>query len=307
MNSPQIKLRNQTPPMKANDQTTPHRPYLDPIVQLSKSLFRPILRLLVFAIFLCASGAFAQQLTWDPNGNGGITGGSGNWDTSTNDWYNGTSLPDVDWVQTSTTAATAGAIFGGGDGSYNVTNDLSQIAITNLTILNSGYVFQGDPLDFVGSSSFFVAAGKTVTFSNQIVGNNGSMVWVLSNNATCYLSGGVTGTSGNQIGYEAQSGGVYYVDSTWYGSVSWIDTTMIVTNGGSFNAGASFFVGREYGTVVGGLGANTNTDTGLFILASGGSSSWEITTILRLAVAVLAMARFRSKTEARRSFRALAK
>src|SRR5580658_1558321 len=256
--------------MKLNNETTKRNTSMKSTLQAIKFIFLPMRHLLALAILLCAASAFAQQLTWDPNGNGGLTGGSGNWDTSTASWYNGTSLPDVDWSQTSTTTGSSGAIFGGGDGSYNVTNDISQIAVTNLTILNSGYVFQGDDLQFNGGSSFFVASGKTVTFSNQIAGENISMVWLLSNNATCYLSGGASG-GGNQIGYTSQSGGVYYIESAWNGTVSWIDSTVIVTNGGSFSASASFFVGREYSAVAGGLGANANTDTGLFIVASNGS------------------------------------
>src|SRR5580704_17063651 len=103
--------------------------------------------LFIIALSLCAASVPAASLIWDPNQTDGVTpDGSGNWDTTATNtvWFNGTS--DVAWSQTSTTSPTMGAVFGGADaapGTYNITNDAGQIAITNLTVNNNGYTFYG--------------------------------------------------------------------------------------------------------------------------------------------------------------------
>src|ERR1700684_3012615 len=67
--------------------------------------------LAVVVLGFLATDASAQVLTWDPSGNGGNPPASGNWDTATANWYNGST--DVIWSQTSSTVPTTGAIFGG--------------------------------------------------------------------------------------------------------------------------------------------------------------------------------------------------
>jgi autotransporter-associated beta strand protein len=130
----------------------------------------------------------AAQLIWDPLNNAGASAGSGNWDTNAANtvWYNGTT--DVAWTQNSATSGLNGAIFNGPDapaGTYLVTNDLSQLAVTNLTINNSGYVFSGTNAIYLGANDILsVAAGKSVTFNCNMGGANTSPYWVLGNGAT---------------------------------------------------------------------------------------------------------------------------
>ena len=122
----------------------------------------------VFCLTLGIGRASATQLIWDPLGNNGGAG-SGNWDTiaGNTNWWNGTS--DVLWSQTSTTSPTQGATFNGPDaapGTYVVSLDAGQIAVTNLTINNNGYTFSGANAIYLGTSDILsVAAGKTVTFN----------------------------------------------------------------------------------------------------------------------------------------------
>src|SRR5580698_7184484 len=67
------------------------------------------------ALFLlCDINASALTLSWDvgsggTNGGGVVVSGSGNWDTSSLNWNNGSG--DVAWSQISTTAGTNSAIF----------------------------------------------------------------------------------------------------------------------------------------------------------------------------------------------------
>jgi len=114
-----------------------------------------------------------QTLNWDPghvlnsSGNGG-----GTWDTSTTNWWNGSS--DVVWSQIGTTVSTNTAIFGGTDGSYAVTVS-GQIAATNVTFNNSGYTLSSGTIYFPrgvdGGTVLTVAAGKTATINAAITGS----------------------------------------------------------------------------------------------------------------------------------------
>src|SRR5689334_751888 len=91
---------------------------------------------LVGLIYLTLEGGLARavQLTWDPLNNGGNPPAGGNWDTGSGNtfWFNGSS--DVAWSQTSTTAGLNGAIFGGTDGTWPISIDAGQVAVTNLLI-----------------------------------------------------------------------------------------------------------------------------------------------------------------------------
>src|SRR5207237_471630 len=122
----------------------------------------------LFCLTFGISRTSATPLIWDPSKDGSGTAGSGNWDTTAgnNVWYNGTS--DVLWSQTGTTTPTQGATFNGPDaapGTYVVSVDVGQMAVTNLNINSSGYTFSGPSGIYLGTMDFLsVAAGKTVTF-----------------------------------------------------------------------------------------------------------------------------------------------
>ena len=149
---------------------------------------------------LCPRGAAATPLTWDPSQNGSGAAGNGNWDTTAGNtvWYNGAS--DVLWSQTSGTVALNGATFNGPDaapGTYAVSVDAGEIAVTNLTINNSGYTFSGANAIYLSTNDFLnVAAGKTVTFNCNMAGNGTSPCWVLGSGATLNVTGNLT--SGQQ-------------------------------------------------------------------------------------------------------------
>lgn len=203
--------------------------------------------LLGISAILFATAAFGQQLTWDPNGNGGATSASGNWDASTANWWNGSA--DAPWPQTSGTAALAGAVFGGGDGSYNITLDLSEIAYTNLTVNNSGYTFYGQPLYGAGPSTVVIAAGKAVTFNSELTGaGNGSEYFECGNNAVVNILGGATG--GQQPQFQStNNSATFYLSGAFGYNVTWVEATVYQTNGSYTPNG--FFCGR---TANGGLG-----------------------------------------------------
>jgi hypothetical protein len=80
-------------------------------------------------------------------------------------WWNGTN--DMAWGQINNSTSTNSATFNGPDGTWLITNDVSQMSPSNMYINASGYSFYGDPLDLTSSganSALVVAPGKTVNF-----------------------------------------------------------------------------------------------------------------------------------------------
>jgi autotransporter-associated beta strand protein len=193
---------------------------------------------------LFAISSPAQQLTWDPLGhNGGA--GIGNWDTNAANavWYNGAT--DVAWPQTSTTVGLAGAIFNGpdaADGTYVVTVDAGQVAVTNLVVNNSGYTFTGGNAIYLGSSdTLSVAANKTVTFNCNLAGSGTSPFWILGSGATMNVGGNLT--SGQQVRLAGAAGGAFNLSgSASAPAIMFILSTVNVTNG-SLIPSASFYIG----------------------------------------------------------------
>jgi autotransporter-associated beta strand protein len=145
--------------------------------------------------------ATALQLIWDPLANGGTASASSNWNTTAGNtiWYNGTT--DIAWSQTGTTTPTQGATFNGPDaaaGAYVVTVDSGQVAVTNLTINNSGYTFAGPNAIYLGANDFLsIAPRKTVTFNCNLAGSGTSPCWTLAAGATMNIAGNLT--SGQQV------------------------------------------------------------------------------------------------------------
>ncbi len=235
------------------------------------SLWAIICSLLIVA-FISASGggASAAQLIWDAgNTNNGlaIDPGSGEWnlDTTTNlNWNNG--AENVSWTQTSTTVGINGAVFDGPDatnGTYVVTLDGGQIALTNLVINANGYVFATNPtpassLFFNTGTTLLVVDGKTVTFSNNFSANNSAKFWQLGNGpvpATMIVNGNI---GGDQLVFNSTNGSTFYLGGNTAASVTTIDANVWQTNGTSTGAN-TWQVGRS-------VTGSSNNNTGVFVL-----------------------------------------
>ncbi|HSY18765.1 MAG TPA: autotransporter-associated beta strand repeat-containing protein [Candidatus Acidoferrales bacterium] len=138
--------------------------------------------LAVVALGFFTASAFATDLKWDA-GTANAGTGSGIWDNTTANWWNGSA--DVVWPQTSTTVATTGAVFGNGsdqpDGTYGINVD-AQVAVTNIIFNNTGYNLtnsSGAGIYFNNASGgtvpggVFVAAGKTADYNLPTAGQAG--------------------------------------------------------------------------------------------------------------------------------------
>jgi len=185
----------------------------------------------------------AAQLTWDPLGNNGGAG-SGNWDTTAGNtnWWNGTT--DVPWSQTSITASTNYASFNGQDaapGTYLITNDAVQIAVTNLNINNSGYTFSGPNPIYIGANNFLnVAAGKTVTFNCNMSGSGTAPCWVLGAGSALNVGGNIT--SGQQLHLAGPSSSVFNLTGVNTPAILFVQAPVVVTSGSVFPS-SSFYIG----------------------------------------------------------------
>jgi len=110
----------------------------------------------------------AATLTFD--GNTGTTGaqdGSGNWDTTTADWWNGTT--DVAWDNTTP----GNAVFGAGSGAAGTISVGSGINVANVTNNSPGsgfYTISGNPLTLVGNPTIYVASGTTLSMGTVLNG-----------------------------------------------------------------------------------------------------------------------------------------
>ena len=217
---------------------------ISPARQILKAVL-PRFAFFAAVAFLLLSGgsALAAQLIWDPLGNNSGAG-SGNWDTTAgnNFWWNGAS--DTIWSQTSSTSPTMGAVFNGPDaaaGTYNITNDVVQVAITNLQVNNNGYTFYGANAIYVGSSdTLSVAPNKTVTFNCPMAGSGTSPFWVLGSGATMNVPGSIT--SGQQVRLAGAAGSVFNLSGSDAPAILYVLGQVNLT-AGSMTPSSSFFVG----------------------------------------------------------------
>src|SRR5215469_14996846 len=200
---------------------------------------------LVFVLNLGLRTAAALQLIWDPLANGGTASASSNWNTTAGNtiWFDGTT--DVVWSQTSITLPTQGAIFNGPDaapGTYVISEDSTQVAVTNLTINNSGYTFAGPNAIYLGANDFLsVAAGKTVTFNCNLAGSGTSPCWTLGAGATMNVVGNLT--SGQQVRLAGAANSAFNLTGTANGPAIMFILAPVNVTSGSLVPSASFYIG----------------------------------------------------------------
>ncbi|HXC97743.1 MAG TPA: hypothetical protein VN048_00270, partial [Verrucomicrobiae bacterium] len=237
--------------------------------------------LAMVALGFFATSASAQVLTWDPSSNGGNPPASGNWDTATADWYNGSA--DMIWSQTSSTVPTTGAIFGGVDGTYAI-NVATQVAATNIMINNSGYTFSGSGIFLENSAStpgINVAAGKTATLACPIASGNNANYFLVGAGSVLNIENTMTSVQPHFLGAgtvnlsSSISPNVVYVDC---GNLNFTSGTWVQGTGGVLYLGYSTAYGGTTSTT-GALTVNGGTinDTGNKIVVCRGGGTGTLT------------------------------
>ncbi len=228
---------------------------------------------LITTMGLGAAGARGDILTWDPLGNNGGAG-DGNWDpsatTTVSNWWNG--VTNVVWRQAGITTGTYGALFGGSDGTWNVTN-LLQVSTTNMIINNSGYTFWGSPFDLFSGGNLNLADGKTVTFNCNMSSVNNAKNYIIGHGSVMNICGNILASQPKFIGPSDSAFNLGGPNSVSPGVV-YILGPCYLTNG-YLQTGASFFEG--YRTAVAGPGSGTYSNGTLTIsggatLTTGGST-----------------------------------
>ena len=146
---------------------------------------------LVMLLLSVAASTAMAQLTWDPAGDGSLSGGSGNWNSGF--WFNGT-LPDGPWVDSND------AVLQGTGGIVSLT---APVLVNNLTISPSSnnYTIAGNSLLTLSSSAAdIIDPGVNNYFGPTIVntGNTTISVPITTNNGTelNIAAGGLSGGSG---------------------------------------------------------------------------------------------------------------
>lgn len=169
-------------------------------------------------------------------------------DNTNLNWNNGSG--NTNWTQTSTTGPTQGATFNGPDAAantYQVVVDNGQVSATNLTINASGYAFSGSPVYLnLATPLLFIADGKSVTFSNNLTGNNSTSELRMGNNgapATVVLDGTMTGF---QPLFSSTNGSLFYLAGSGINSsgTAHVNANVLMTNG-TYNSTGAFVIGRQ--------------------------------------------------------------
>jgi fibronectin-binding autotransporter adhesin len=221
--------------------------------------------------------ANAQNLLWaphlEPPPN---TGGTGTWNTTQDQGWNGTLL--TPWDNTAGTSATFGSsvdTFGPGPVTLN-----GEIKVQNLTFAITGYTIEGGPLTFFGASgarsTISANAGVTGTIDSVLEGVAGlekaGLGTVILNGSNTY-TGGTILTAGtlsisSDTNLGAAAGGLTFNGGTLLTAAEVIDSRSIslpghgvIDNGGGTHT-------DTFSAAISGVGSLTFTGTGTTILTS---------------------------------------
>lgn len=213
----------------------------------------------------------AATLTWDTASGDGesITAGSGDWNTTATNWNN--AGVNEAWSQTSATAASHAAVFGGSDGTYAVTLS-GTVNAQSVTFNNSGYTLSGGTLILRPTSTtnggITVAADKTATINSLLqYSPNAAATNVINAGATLNLGGGASNSqyTFNGAGSVNITGGSYEanIGAINVGSFNISGGTYNITPGGTNGYTFGAAVARNVNVNVSGTGTLTlnNTDT----------------------------------------------
>ncbi|XHR30572.1 MAG: autotransporter-associated beta strand repeat-containing protein [Chthoniobacteraceae bacterium] len=213
----------------------------------------------------------AATYTWDSNAStgDGITAGSGAWNTSGLNWYNGTT--DTTWVNSSSSANSA--TFGGTDGTYTLTLGTTPLYVNTITFLASGYTIAASSTSLITTMSgsniinaIIAGAGKTATiganviFENASTGNGGNLILTGSSSTSKIIidNGATVRTTGGAVIY---IGSVGTSTSSVFGATVQVNTGGVISGinsiavngvldvqGGSVSTNASLVIGSIAGT-----------------------------------------------------------
>ena len=230
----------------------------------------------VFAAMQSAALLKAADLTWDADpGTPGVQDGSGNWNTTTANWFNGTS--NVLWSN-----ATPDSAFLGNGGVFNNNTAAHNVTVTEpITVQNLTFDIGADGGIYNVFDDF---GGGALTLAGNIVksANNGVSQILLGNRLT--LSGGqhtftirdtpgdtpeltvnaeITGAGGVTIdnsSYEQWGTTVFNFDNTYIGATNVTKGRLVINTDNALGSGAAGVTIANQGALsVGGAGTVPNS------------------------------------------------
>jgi autotransporter-associated beta strand protein len=141
----------------------------------------------------CANHAPAASLFWDADGSSanGANGGSGTWDASTPNWFNGAS--DIAWTDLTGTTDTAN--FGPVAGTVTLGTNLGALG---LVFTQSGYTISGGNTLTIGTSGIVASAVHDDTSAitlGSAVSLGGAQSWNVGVSSTIVDTGGISGAA----------------------------------------------------------------------------------------------------------------
>ena len=189
---------------------------------------RHLVAVAVAAVGVGARGSHAAVLGFDSDANAanGATDGGGAWDTTTANWFNGST--DVVWPNTAADTAVFGA--GGTGGTVNV----STVNAGTIQFNVSGYNLAGGTINLSTGATpglISIAAGQTATINSAFANGNtaGLNVNGVGNTASTYTTGTLTlGGTFSQQNLNLVAGGLNLAGSSG---------NTFTLNNGTFNLG----------------------------------------------------------------------
>ena len=210
----------------------------------------------VVAAIWSASAAHGQTVTWDPSGAAPPVDGSGNWDTISSQWFNGTTA--VAWSNVTPDSAVLGTGTSASTSPFNVALGTS-ITVQDLTLANASATSyynigdQGDggqTLTLAGNVLKTATAGGTIfSLTNAINLTAGNHVFTLQDtpgdappemamNNGLAGSGAITLDNGfNASGYPQWGTLVLNVDSTYSGGTNVVKGRLVANTSNGLGTG----------------------------------------------------------------------
>lgn len=178
--------------------------------------------------------ASALAIVWNPEGDlSNLVGGSGDWDTTTENWRNQTGFPNVAWTDD------GNATFSVGGGTVNLTEEINAMSVH--IDADGHYFFTGSKL----RADDISVVSTDATISSQF--STGTIT--LGDNATLTLGGGANMTPGaNSLGHlQGQTptsfGTLQIVGGYWSAATTY--RGVIDQSGGTVELGSSTIIGDD--------------------------------------------------------------